>query len=53
MPKDPDTRGAIYKVSCREYPKTYIGESKRKFKTRVKERKKAVAQLEATVHDIA
>ena len=66
--KDPvsteDTRWVIYKISCRECPITDIGESKRKFKTRVKEKKKAVTQLEAknlalaehhktTGHDVA
>ena len=43
-PKDPvpkdQTRGAIY--SCKDCDKSYIGETKRKFSTRLKEHQKAV-----------
>ena len=49
-PKDPvtteDTEGIVYEIPCNDCSKIYVDESKRKFKTRVKEHKKAVAQLE-------
>jgi len=40
-PKD-QTRGAIYSIPCQVCEKTYIGETKRKFSTRLKEHQKAV-----------
>ena len=45
-PKDPvpkdHTRGAIYSIPCKDCDKSYIGETKRKFSTRLKEHQKAV-----------
>ena len=45
-PKDPvpkdQTRGAIYSIPCEVCDKSYIGETKRKFSTRLKEHQKAV-----------
>ena len=45
-PKDPvpkdQTRGAIYSIPCKDCDKSYIGETKRKFSTRLKEHQKAV-----------
>ena len=45
-PKDPvpkdQTRGAIYSIPCKVCDKSYIGETKRKFSTRLKEHQKAV-----------
>ncbi|KAL9989412.1 hypothetical protein ACROYT_G003959 [Oculina patagonica] len=45
-PKDPvpkdQTRGAIYSIPCQDCDKSYIGETKRKFSTRLKEHQKAV-----------
>ena len=45
-PKDPvpkdQTRGAFYSIPCKDCDKSYIGETKRKFSTRLKEHKKAV-----------
>jgi len=36
------TRGAIYSIPCQGSDKCYIGETKRKFSTRLKEHQKAV-----------
>ena len=45
-PKDPvpkdQTRGAMYSIPCKDCDKSYIGETKRKFSTRLKEHQKAV-----------
>ena len=45
-PKDPvpkdQTRGAIYSIPCQGCDKSYIGETKRKISTRLKEHQKAV-----------
>ena len=45
-PKDPvpkdQTRGPIYSIPCKDCDKSYIGETKRKFSTRLKEHQKAV-----------
>ena len=45
-PKDPvpkdQTRGAIYSIPCKDCDKSYIGGTKRKFFTRLKEHLKAV-----------
>ena len=45
-PKDPvpkdQTRGAIYSIPCKDCDKSYIGETKRKFSTHLKEHQKAV-----------
>jgi len=45
-PKDPvpkdQTRGAIYSIPCKDCDKSYIGETRRKFSTRLKEHQKAV-----------
>ena len=45
-PKDPvpkdQTRGGIYSIPCKDCDKSYIGETKRKFSTRLKEHQKAV-----------
>jgi len=45
-PKDPipkdQTRGAIYSIPCPDCDKSYIGEMKRKFSTRLREHQKAV-----------
>ena len=45
-PKDPvpkdQTRGAIFSIPCKDCDKSYIGETKRKFSTRLKEHQKAV-----------
>jgi len=41
VPKD-QTRGAIYSIPCKDCDKRYIGETKRKFSTRLKEHQKAV-----------
>ena len=45
-PKDPvlkdQTRGAIYSIPCKDCDKSYTGETKRKFSTRLKEHQKAV-----------
>ena len=47
-PKDPvpkdQTRGTIYSIPCKDYDKSYIGETKRKFSTRLKEHQKTVEQ---------
>ena len=47
-PKDPvpkdQTRGVIYSISCKDCGKLYIGETKRKFNTRLREHQKAVEQ---------
>ena len=49
-PKDPltqeETRGAIYRIPCKDCEKSYTGETKRKFETRKKEHQKAVSQLD-------
>ena len=45
-PKDPvpkdQTCGAIYSIPCKDCDKSYIGETKRKFSTRLKEHQKVV-----------
>ena len=41
VPKD-QTRGAIYSIPCKDCDKSYIGETKHKFSTRLKEHQKAV-----------
>ena len=45
-PKDPvpkdQTRGAIYSIPCQNCDKCYIGETKRKFPSRLKEHRQAV-----------
>ena len=47
-PKDPvpkdQARGVIYSIPCKDCDKLYIGETKRKFNTRLREHKKAVEQ---------
>ena len=47
-PKDPvpkdQARGVIYSIPCKDCEKLYIGETKRKFNTRLREHKKAVEQ---------
>ena len=40
-PKD-QTRGTIYSIPCKDCHKSYIGETKRKFSTRLKEHQKTV-----------
>ena len=43
VPKD-QARGVIYSIPCKDCHKLYIGEPKRKFRTRLREHQKAVEQ---------
>ncbi|XP_053692075.1 uncharacterized protein LOC128740552 [Sabethes cyaneus] len=38
----PEERSGIYEIPCKDCPAVYIGQTRRKFKTRLKEHKKAV-----------
>ncbi|XP_053692011.1 uncharacterized protein LOC128740493 [Sabethes cyaneus] len=38
----PDERSGIYEIPCQDCPAVYIGQTRRKFKTRLKEHRKAV-----------